>query len=294
MKTCIEWPTLGLLALVYGLWALALWAAAVSTGVAIVLAIFAITLHASLQHEAIHGHPFGNTVLNAAMVWPPLTLVIPYLRYRDTHLAHHNDCDLTDPYEDPETNYLDPKIWAKKPPWAKAMCRANNTIFGRMLIGPILGTAQFFRADWQGRTAREVRGGWAWHLPAVAAVLCVVYMSPMPLWAYMIACYGALSLLRVRTFLEHRAHRLTRARSVIVEDRGILAFLFLNNNLHAVHHMHPNVAWYNLPQLLNTNRNRFLAANDRYHYRSYGDVFRRYFFRSKDPVAHPIWQAPKD
>jgi len=294
MKTQIEWPTLGLLALVYFLWAVALWVAAFSILVAVILAIFAMTLHASLQHEAIHGHPFRNAALNTALVWPPLTLVIPYFRFRDTHLAHHNDCDLTDPYDDPETNYLDPALWAEKSPWAKTICRANNTIFGRMLIGPILGTVQFFRSDWQGRTTRDVRRGWGWHLPAVISVVYVVNASPMPFWSYVIACYGALSVLRIRTFLEHRAHSLSRARSVIVEDRGILALLFLNNNLHAVHHMHPNVAWYNLPQLLNTNRDRFLTANEGYHYRSYWDIFRRYFFRRKDPVAHPIWPGPKD
>ena len=65
-----------------------------------------------------------------------------------------------------------------------------------MLIGPVLGTAQFFRSDSHARNTREVRQGWGWHLPAVLAVLCMVYVSPMPLWAYLIACYAALSLLR--------------------------------------------------------------------------------------------------
>ena len=293
MRT-VEWPTLGLLILVYCLWVTALWAAAYSVGLAIALAVFVITLHASLQHETIHGHPFPSAGLNSALVWPPLTLVIPYLRFRDTHLAHHKDCNLTDPYDDPETNYLDPAVWAKKSPTAKAIYRANNTLLGRMLIGPVFGTVQFFRTDWQQRDRREVRRGWAWHVPSVMVVLGLLSWSPMPLWAYLIACYGALSVLRIRTFLEHRAHHLSRARSAIVEDRGVLALLFLNNNLHAVHHMHPSVAWYNLPGLLRDNRDRFLTANQGYHYQSYRDVFRRYLFARKDPVPHPIWQEPKD
>ena len=39
-------------------------------------------------------------------------------------------------------------------------------------------------------------------------------------------------------------------------------------------------------------RERYLAVNDGYVYRSYGEVFRRYFWRAKDPVPHPLWPSP--
>ena len=77
----------------------------------------------------------------------------------------------------------------------------------------------------------------------------LVTISPMPFWAYALAVYVALSILKIRTFLEHRAHADPAARTVIVEDRGPLALLFLNNNLHVVHHAHPGVPWYALPAL---------------------------------------------
>ena len=80
-----------------------------------------------------------------------------------------------------------------------------------------------------------------------------------------------------------------RARSVIIEDRGPLALLFLNNNLHAVHHKHPKVPWYLLPDLYRREAARFTHLNDGYVYRSYGEIFRRYFFQRKDPVPHPLW-----
>ena len=290
MKRKIEWPTLGLLLCAYAVWAVAtLWLPAISMILAILAAGLAITLHSSLQHEVIHGHPFRNARLNAALVWPPLTLVIPYLRFRDTHLAHHMDCQLTDPYDDPETNFLDPKEWERLPSALQVLLRWNNTLAGRLLIGPIVGTVYFFRSDWRARRTPEVRNGWLWHIPGLVAVLVWVIWSPMPLWAYLIATYLALSILRIRTFLEHRAHEMVRARTVVVEDRGPLALLFLNNNLHAVHHMHPNVAWYDLPGLWKANRERFLSANEGYLYRSYGEVFQRYFLRRKDPVPHPLW-----
>ena len=40
-----------------------------------------------------------------------------------------------------------------------------------------------------------------------------------------------------------------RARIVITEDRGPLAWLFLNNNLHVARHRPLNRPWYDLPAL---------------------------------------------
>ena len=34
---------------------------------------------------------------------------------------------------------------------------------------------------------------------------------------------------------------------MIIEDRGPLSLLFLNNNYHVIHHIHPRVPWYKLP-----------------------------------------------
>ena len=81
---------------------------------------------------------------------------------------------------------------------------------------------------------------------------------------------------------------------MIVEDRGPLALLFLNNNLHVVHHMHPAVPWYELPALYAARRAHYLRRNDHYVYRSYAEVFRRYLFRAKDPIAHPNWPVKRD
>jgi fatty acid desaturase len=74
----------------------------------------------------------------------------------------------------------------------------------------------------------------------------------------------------------------------VIEDRGPLALLFLNNNLHAVHHMHPQVAWYRLPAVYSANRDHYLRRNDGYIYRNYAQIFRAYLFRAKDPVPHPL------
>ena len=97
-----------------------------------------------------------------------------------------------------------------------------------------------------------------------------------------------MSVLMIRTFLEHQAHPDHRARSVLISDQGVLRYLFLNNNLHAVHHAFPSVAWYRLPSLFRLHQNRFLEMNQGYFYRSYLDVIRKYAFARKEPVAFPL------
>ncbi len=286
-----EWPTISLLLVCYGLWAVAVFALpALSLWLAVPVAAWAIAQHSSLCHEAIHGHPFRDPRLNAAAVFPALALLVPYGRFRDTHLAHHIDANLTDPYDDPESNYLARRDWEALPRWLRLVLRANATLAGRLLLGPVVGTAAWLKGDLAAIRAgdRAVGGAWLWHLPAVAVVLLAVALSPMPWWAYGLAAYLGLSLLKIRTFLEHQAHERARGRTAIVEDRGPLALLFLNNNLHVVHHMHPRVPWYRLPRLYRAHPGRYLGINEGYRYRSYGEVFRRYLWTAKDPVPHPL------
>lgn len=288
----IEWPTLVLIVACYAAWGVVLFWMPVLFGGAWLLLIPVIALQSSLQHEVLHGHPFGNRALGEPMVIASLNLAIPYIRFRDTHLAHHTDETLTDPYDDPESNYFDPAMWAELSWICRAVLTINNTLLGRMLLGPLIGQAQFMAADW-----RLIRAGapgvvraWGVHLVASMVVIALVAASPTPIWAYLLACYGGLSILKIRTFLEHRAHISARGRTVIVEDRGPLAFLFLNNNLHVVHHMHPRVAWYRLPAVYAADPEEYLRCNDGYRYASYAQIFRRHLLRRKDPVSHPLFE----
>lgn len=292
-----EWPTLALLAACYAVWTAGL---TMLASFWLPLGMLAITLagalHSSLQHEFIHHHPFRSDRVNEAFVFPALCLLIPYRRFRDTHLAHHTDESLTDPYDDPESNFMDPKTWATLPGWFRAVLRANNTLLGRMTIGPVVGQIAFMAEDWKSIRAgdRAILSAWLWHIPAAALVLWLVSLAPMPVWAYLVSAYCALSLLKIRTFLEHRAHEDPKARTVIVEDRGPLALLFLNNNLHVVHHAHPGVPWYALPALYRERRAAFLARNRGYRFDSYGQVFAKHFLTAKDPVPHPLMPGTLD
>ena len=290
----VEWQTLLMLVATYGLWALGTtWVYGASPVLGIFLTGIAITQFSSLQHEALHGHPFRIRGLNEVLVSPALTLTVPYGRFRDSHLAHHNDPTLTDPYDDPESNFFDPAVWAGLPRLVQLLFRANNTLLGRMVLGPIIGNMlwlwgelQLFRAN-----ASGVRRDWGFHALGLIPVVLWLWGAAMPFWAYLLAAYLGHALLKIRTFLEHRAHEVVSARTVIVEDRGPLALLFLNNNFHSVHHCHPGVPWYQLPRLYAAQRAAFLTANEGYSYPGYGAVFRAHLLRAKDPLPHPLYSG---
>ncbi len=291
----LEWPTLVMLALTYLVWATGTMIWQDSAILSLALTGVAIAQHSSLQHEALHGHPFRNPLWNEALVFPALSVFVPYRRFRDTHLQHHYDPALTDPYDDPESNYRDPVEWAGLSRPMQKLLRLNNTLAGRMLLGPVLGTVQFIGADLAnaGRD-RGIAPAWALHGAGLAVLgVWLMVWGTMPLWAYLLAVYLALGLLKIRTYLEHRAHDAARARTVVIEDRGPLALLFLNNNFHVVHHMHPAVPWYRLPDLYASRKAHFLRRNDHYVYRSYAEIFRRYLWQAKDTVPHPIWPVRK-
>lgn len=287
-----DWPTLALFLCVYiviifsvfaeGLWAVLGWPALV----------LALVLHSSLSHEILHGRPFGKGVAGTVAGLLQPGLFIPYLRFKRLHLAHHQDSRLTDPYDDPETCYLDPSVWQGLAAWQQKLLLAGNTLAGRMVLGPALGIWGMLRDDIARIRAgeRQVALDWALHVPGCALVLALVLKAPMTLGTYLLACYAAMSVLKIRTFLEHRAHEHTAARTVIIKGQCLLSFLFLNNSFHLVHHMYPEVAWYRLPALYRAQKERFEARNQGYVYRSYGQIIRQYLFNRKEPIAHPLWQ----
>src|SRR3546814_2210091 len=98
---------------------------------------------------------------------------MPFRLYRETHLAHHNDAQLTDPLADPESYYLDARSWAAAGMPTRAFLHAHNTLAGRLLLGPARCLWLFYK----GEIARLLRGdtrhaaAWALHAAGVALVL---------------------------------------------------------------------------------------------------------------------------
>lgn len=294
----IEWPTVALAILIYGGWlALTLFWRVIPLWILVPLGAWAVAWQGSLQHEVIHGHPTRHRALNDAIGWPPISLWLPYPLYKLTHLHHHRDEHLTDPLDDPESFYLTASNWHTLPAWLRVLLRFNQTLIGRLLVGPAFMIGFFLLSE-----ARLVVAGsgkrrriWLAHAVGVAAVLIwVVAVCGMPLWLYLLAfVYAGGALTRIRSFAEHRFAEAEEERTAIVERGGPLGLLFLNNNLHVLHHLRPTIAWYDLPALYRNHRDALVAHNGGLVYRSYVEVFGRYLMRPHDKLLHPHHALPE-
>ena len=293
----VEWLTVGLAFVIYGLWLLATyfyrdlpWWGLTAIGAWI------IAWQLNLQHETIHGHPTRNRSVNEAIGCWPLSLWLPYSIYRSTHLAHHRDANLTDPFEDPESYYWAEAGWRGLGPLSQAFAHARTTFLGRIILGPafLIGrfVADLARDAWRGK--RGARATVGRHLLLCAPVMIwVIGVCGMPLWIYL-ACfvYPGTSLAMVRSFAEHRAAPEEERRTAIVENAWILGPLFLFNNLHAAHHLRHRLPWYQIPKFYRLNRAALIERNGGLVYRGYFDVARRYLLKPHDSPIHPGWDRP--
>jgi fatty acid desaturase len=291
-----EWPTLALVISIYGGWlALTFFWQSIPPWLLVPLAAWTVAWQASLQHEIIHGHPTRSRVVNDALGWPPLSLWLPFPVYKSSHLQHHRDERLTDPLDDPESFYVTESNWAGLPGWLRALLRFNQTLAGRLLVGPAFMIGFFLLAEWDRVVANTENRRQIWTLQAVlvAVVLFwVVVICGMPLWLYLLAfVYAGGALTRIRSFAEHRFADRPEERTAIVEDGGPMALLFLNNNLHVLHHLRPTIAWYQLPALYRAHRDALVARNGGLVYRGYPELFYRYFIRPHDKLLHPHHRA---
>jgi fatty acid desaturase len=295
----IEWPTLLLILLTYAGWlavthAYGHWPLAVVAPVVTLL----LTLHSSLQHEIVHGHPTRWSWVNRLLGIVPLSLWLPYLRYRRSHLVHHRDERLTDPVDDPESFYLTPEAAAGLDSVSHALLRAQQTLAGRMVLGPPWSIGKFLRAELRAVVRGEpgARITWLEHLFWCAPVLLWVKVGcGMPIWIYLLAMViPSNAILLIRSFAEHRARPGVRQRIAIVEDSWLLGPLFLFNNLHSLHHEMPSIPWYRYHSHYSAQRARLIAENGGLVYRTYFDVARRFLFRPHDDLLHPAGRVSAD
>ncbi len=288
----IEWPTIGLLVLCYGIWlAAATWIYAAFPVAGLILMSVSIALHSSLQHEIMHGHPTRNRTVNEALVFLPVGLFYPYRRYKVLHMQHHHDERLTDPYDDPESYYRAQDDWDRLSPVTRRLLGWNNTLAGRLFLGPALMVCGFYRSEFRQMSSdRTIRKAWMLHGLGLVTVLAFAgIVFAMPFWFYGLAAYLGMSLISVRTYCEHQWSDSPDGRTIIVESSP-LSWLFLNNNLHIVHHKLPTVAWYQLPRLYADARLEWQEINGGYVFPHYSAVVKAYAFRAKEPNVHPVWR----
>ena len=71
------------------------------------------------------------------------------------------DANLTDPYDDPETNFPSRAGLASGAALDRGwICTLNNTLAGRMLLGPVLGQWAFMRGDISSSAAVTIALSW--------------------------------------------------------------------------------------------------------------------------------------
>ncbi|TWI60797.1 fatty acid desaturase [Pseudoduganella lurida] len=287
-----EWPTWLLIAAIYGGWVATLvyWDE-LGTPAATLLMIWWCAWYMSLQHELIHGHPTRWPAVNRLFGWAPLAVWYPYRLYRDSHLKHHNDFHLTMPALDTESYYVSPAAWAGMSGPLRQLYWFNNTFIGRMLVGPAISIAtvlveavrQPLRGDWRNVPM------WLGHFGMLAVLLWWVERSfgIPPLWYLLAISYPAQSLTMIRSYCEHRPATEHKQRIVLNEAGPVLRLLFLNNNLHLVHHDLPSLPWYLLPRIYRARRADYNARSGGFHMHGYGHLLRRHAFRPVDAPVHP-------
>ena len=286
----VEWPTLLMIVGCYVIWGIA-GQLLYPEFPLIALGVMAVVTawHSSLSHEVLHGHPTRCDRLNEALVFIPLGMVIPYRRYKQTHIAHHHDETLTDPFDDPESYYVTAEAYRGYPRWIQHILWLNATLAGRLLLGPVVMLCRFIRGE-AGLLiagADGVRLGWVLHLTGCSVVLLWLNVMQISLPAYLLGVvWPAHSLILLRSFAEHRYHDEPQARTVIVE-RSPLSWLYLNNNLHLVHHAHPELAWYQLPAIYAHRKEEWHQRNQGYVYSGYLEQWQSWAFRAKENPVHP-------
>jgi fatty acid desaturase len=288
----IEWPTLALIGAVYLVLGLIVtFHASLPWWVILPVGAYCAALHTSLQHEVLHGHPTGSRFLNEALIFVTPTLWLPFHRYKQTHLQHHNDDHLTDPRLDPESYYLLPEHWAEVHGLRRMLFQFNHTLMGRMLIGPAVSIVRFWSSEFRdiAQGNRRTLMAWAWFVPAGAITIWFAAgVAGMPFWQYyLLIAYPGISLALVRSYCEHQAAESVEHRTIIVEASPFWSLLFLNNNLHVAHHTQPALAWYKLPAYYRAERDQLLAKNNGYTMRGYGEIFSRFFLKAKEPIPYP-------
>ncbi len=282
-----EWQTLAVAATLYLIFAaLSLNHEALPWWVLVPAGGYLTAWHGSLQHEAVHGHPTPSPALNELLVFPSLWLWLPFRLYRETHLKHHKTKVITDPLDDPESFYLTPAQWAASRKPRRLILIINNTLAGRLALGPALCVKALLAQESRRFLGGDYSHARAWMIHACGCALLIAWtygvcgISLMEYIAWF--AYPGLSLTLMRSFAEHQASFDHDDRTVTVKCGPLFSLLYLNNNLHSLHHAEPKLAWYRLPARARE------CPRERYVFRGYGQIAAHYLLRPKEPVQYPL------
>ena len=291
LKSPGDWRTLIIAVLVYGGWLATVFLHEQTPW----WATFALLTwfgawHLSLQHELVHGHPFRNSKLNAALASLSLTMWVPFLSFKRDHISHHNTT-LTHPKLDTESYYSMPEQWQHSGRFLRSIYWANRTIAFRLTVWSVFSTVQYFFADaWRAiRNVDNARSAWALHIPGLIAVTYTVNnLAGMSMVEYLIGgVFASHSLNMMRSFAEHKTLGDESTRTAMIDAGRVMSLLMLNNNLHIAHHDEPSAPWYKVPEVAER-LNAFERAQkiNALYKGGYGELLRRFTFK---PYDQPVY-----
>lgn len=291
----LELPTWILIAIIYTGWfACVIYWQQLGPVLGSTLLILLSAWYMSLQHELIHGHPTRWRRVNQLLGTLPLAVWYPYGLYRDSHIQHHKDEDLTHPEKDPECYYYTAEQWQRFPPLFKTIVRINNTFIGRLILGPVLdiidtirsAISAFITAD------RPAMAMWLVHFGLLGLLFhWMVGYGISAIFYILVISYPALSLTKIRSFFEHRAAENSAARSTLNEAAWPWRLLFLNLNYHLVHHDLPALPWYGLRQIYLENRVQYQHRSEQFVVNGYTEWFEAFVFTALEIETHPFYDS---
>lgn len=287
-----EWPTWLLVLVVYGgWWTLVTWHAALGPWLGSALLAVNCGWFMSLQHELVHGHPTRSRAFNKLLGYAPLAVWFPFSLYVETHIAHHNDEQLTLPGVDPESNYVSPQQWQRSGALMRWLYRARLSFWGRFVLGPGMAITSIVQEELALLRRRDLRHVPMWLTHGSLTVLMLwglwTYAGIHPLLYLFGIAYPALSIAMVRSFFEHRATAQAKHRIVINEAAWPLRLLYLNNNYHLVHHDMPGLAWYLIGKAYRPFREDYLERCGQFRFDGYAPLAGRFGLRPIDDPVHP-------
>lgn len=259
-----------------------------------VLLILLSAWYMSLQHELIHGHPTRWRWVNQLFGTLPFAVWYPYGLYRDSHIQHHRDEDLTHPEKDPECYYYTATQWQYFHILLKGVIRLSNTFVGRLTIGPLLDIINTLRSAGRAFMSGDRPAIFMWliHLGLLYGLLhWIAGYGISAVFYLLVISYPALSLTKVRSFFEHRAAQESSARSVLNEAAWPWRLLFLNLNYHLVHHDLPALPWYGLRQIYLENRVQYQQRSGQFVVNGYTQWFDAFAFTALEIEVHPFYDC---
>ncbi|CNG15071.1 fatty acid desaturase [Yersinia kristensenii] len=291
----LELPTWILIAIIYTGWfACVIYWQQLGPVLGSTLLILLSAWYMSLQHELIHGHPTRWRRVNQLLGTLPLAVWYPYGLYRDSHIQHHKDEDLTHPEKDPECYYYTAEQWQRFPPLFKTIVRINNTFIGRLILGPVLDIIDTIRSAISAFITgdRPAMAMWLVHFGLLGLLFhWMAGYGISAIFYILVISYPALSLTKVRSFFEHRAAENSAARSTLNEAAWPWRLLFLNLNYHLVHHDLPALPWYGVRQIYLENRVQYQHRSEQFVVNGYTEWLEAFVFTALEIEIHPFYDS---